>query len=656
VLSYGLWERSFNADRAIIGQTLAINGAAHTVVGVMPAGFQFPPRSAAELWTPLTFAEKWHADRGSHWVQVIARLKSGISWTSAQLEMNEIARRLERQYPKENATRGARVQALHLETVRATAQVLIVLAGAVGFVLLLACANVAHLVLARAAGRRRELAVRIALGASRWRIVRLLTMESALLAAAGGVAGFFGGRWCVDAMVALAGDEMPPGVTVALDTSTVWFCAVASLCSAVLAGLIPALRVSCVDVNTSLKEAGNSSTGSLRNDRSFLMIWEVALALVLALGALLLVRSLRMLNRIDLGFQPERVLTMKVSLPGSGYAKPEEGRAFFRELTEQVRAIPGVSSAGTVNFLPVQFCCANLTFLIDGRAEAAPGHEPAAELRVVDNGYFETMGIPLVAGRYLNEADHEGSPNVALISRRTADLYFPNQNPVGRFVRYGPKRSEGVTIAGVVGDVRDQGVYRGPSTVIYEPYTQSDWPWTSVSLVVRSNLEPTPLTAAVGRLVREREPDAAVFLVKTMEKVVADSVAGTRLLARLLTIFGALALLLSVAGVYGVMSHLVSQRTHEIGVRMALGAARGEVVRLVLGRGLWNALVGAALGLGLALMASVALSRFVIGIHVIDVRTYLLAIAGIIAVAALASILPAWRASRIDPLNALRDE
>jgi predicted permease len=656
VLSYGLWERSFNSDRGIIGQTIAVNGTAHTVVGVMPAGFHFPPRTAAELWTPLAFGEAWHQDRGSHWVQVIARLKPGVSWVSAQLELNEIARRLEKQYPKTNATRGARVEALHLETVRATAQVLIVLAGAVGFVLLLACANVAHLVLARGAGRRRELAVRLALGASRWRVVRLLTMESLLLAAAGGVAGFIGGRWCLDAMVALAGDEMPPGVTVALDASTVWFCAFASLGSAVLAGLVPALRLSRVDVSASLKEAGSSSAGALRSHRSFLMVSEVALALVLAAGALLLVKSLRVLNRIDFGFRPERVLTMKISLPEHGYSKPAKGRAFFRELTDQIRAMPGVSSVGTVNFLPVQFCCANLMFSIDGRADAPLGSEPAAELRVVDNGYLQTMGIPLVVGRYLNEGDRAASTNVVLISRRTADEYFPNENPVGRSIRYGLKRKDGVTIVGVVGDVRDRGVYRGPSTVIYEPHEQSDWPWTNVSVVVRSSLEPTTLANAVTRLVRGRDPNAAMFLVKTMHRVVSDSVAGTRLLTKLLTVFGALALLLSVAGVYGVMSHLVSQRTHEIGVRMALGAGRGEVVRMVLARGLWNALVGASLGLGLTFMASAGLRAFVIGIHVVDVSTYLQAVAGIIAAALVASGLPAFRAARVDPLIALRDE
>jgi putative ABC transport system permease protein len=659
VLSHGLWERSFGADRGIVGQKLSINGAAHTVVGVMPPGFRFPPRSAAELWTPLAFSERMRTDRGSHWVQVIARLKPGVSWVAAQLDMSEIARRLEKQHPDTNATRGVGVFPLHAETVRAMAQVLMVLAGAVGFVLLLACANVAHMVLARAVGRRRELSVRMALGAGRWRIVRLLTLESVLLAAAGGVAGYFGGRWCLDALLAFTRDQLPAGVVVTPDTTTIWFCVLASLISALLAGLIPALRVSRVDLQSALKEAGSSAGTALRRNRSVLMVWEVALALVLAVGALLLMRSLRLLNNFDLGFQPERVLTMKLELPGTRYPKREEAVAFYDRLLEQVRAVPGVSSAGAINFLPVQFSGnASLSFTIQGRDASPPGHEPSAEHRLVTPGYFQTMGIPLVAGRYLTEEDRVSGQRVVVLSRQTAERYFPNENPVGRSIRYITKvwEADWLTVVGVVGDVRTSGVYRPTPTVIYVPYGQSEWPWSSTSLVLRSQLEPAQLAATVRRLVREKDPDAAVLLVKTMESVVSDSVAGTRFLSRLFTIFSALALVLAVVGVYGVMSHLVSQRTHEIGVRMALGASRGEVLRLVLARGLRNALTGTLLGLGCTVMASFAMRHFLIGIGVVDFWTYLTAASGIIAVAVVASYVPAWRASRVDPLVALRDE
>ncbi|MBI5086763.1 MAG: ABC transporter permease, partial [Acidobacteria bacterium] len=658
VLGYRLWRSDFGGDPGIVGRKLKINGAEHEVVGVMPPDFTFPPRSPAALWLPLAPLERLRNDRGSHWVQVIARLKPGVSWLTGHLELNEISRRLEREYPALNAGRGATVQPLHAEAVRSTGQVLMVLAGAVGFVLLLACANVAHLVLARATGRRRELSLRMALGAGRWRIVRLLTVECVLLASAGGVAGYFGGRWCLDALLAMAGDQLPAGVEVVADGSAIWFCVLASLMSAILAGLIPALRVSRIDLQTAMKEAGSSTGTALLRSRSALMVWEVALALVLVVGALLLMRSLRALNHFDLGFQTERVLTMRLALPEGRYTQREEAVALYGSLLERIRAIPGVSSAGAINFLPVQFCCANITFAIEGRDPGPPGHEPSAEHRLITPGYFEAMGIPLVAGRYLSEEDGRGGRSVVVLSRRTAERYFPNENPVGKSIRYITRvwEADWLTVVGVVGDVRGSGVYRPSPTVIYVPYGQSEWPWQSTSLVVRSPLEPAALASTVRRLVREKDSDAALFMVKTMQSVVSDSVVRTKLLSQLLTIFGALALILAMVGVYGVMSHLVSQRTHEIGVRMALGASRGEVLRLVLARGLHNALLGTLLGLGGTLMASFAMRHFLIGIRVVDFWTYLAAASGIVAVVLAASTMPAWRASRVDPLNALRDE
>ena len=657
VLSHRLWQGSFGAAPGIVGRKLRINGAAHEVVGIMPQGFQVPPRSPAALWTPLVYSEELRGARGSHWLQVIARLKPDVSWVAAQLNMNEIARRLEKQYPETNATRGVRVEPLHLGTVRATAQVLLVLFGAVGFVLLLACANVAHLVLARAAGRRRELSVRLALGAGRWRIVRMLTMESVLLAGAGGAAGFSIGRWCLDALLAFAADQLPPGVAVEPDATTIWFCALVSLFAALLAGVLPALRTSRIDLQSAFKEAGSSTGTALRRQRSALMVWEVSLAMVLAVGALLLVRSLRLLHRLDLGFETERVLTMRVALPETGYRKLEQTVAFYEGLLEQVRSIPAVSSAGVINCLPIQPEHENLNFTIQGRESPPPGHEPGAELRRVSPGYVQAMGIPVLTGRYLGHADNRAdAQRVVLVSDELAQRYFSNGNPVGRSIRFGPKGREGpwVVIAGVVGDVRDRGVYRPAPAVIYEPYAHSNFNWKTMSLVVRAAIEPEMLAQAVRRLVWDRDPDASVFLVRTMDQVVSDSVAGTRLLSHLLTIFSAL--VLAVVGVYGVMSYLVSQRTHEIGVRMALGAHRGEVLRMVLARGLRSSLVGVALGLIWTMMAGVAMRRFVIGIRVVDPWTWLAAAALVIGVALAASCLPAWRASRVDPLVALRDE
>jgi putative ABC transport system permease protein len=488
--------------------------------------------------------------------------------------------------------------------------------------------------------------------------VRLLLAESAVLAAAGGMACIYAARWSLDVLMALVRDELPQGVPVEADTAVLWFCVIVSLFAAALAGLIPALRVTQIDLQAALKDAGGPAGTALRRNRSLLMVWEVALALVLAIGALLLIRSLRVLNRFDLGFRPERVLTMKLALPGIRYSKPEEAVAFYEGLLEEACAIPGVSSAGLINYLPIQAWRETRNFTIQGRETPPPGHEPAADLRRVSAGYFQALGIPLLAGRYLRQDDTAGREPVVLISRLVAERYFPNENPLGRSIRFGIKVGQGdwTTIVGIVGDVRDRGVYRPAPTVIYAPYGQTAWPQQFMSLVLRASLEPETLTGALRRLVRNRDPDAAVFLVRTMEQVVSDSVAGTRLLSRLLTIFSLLALVLAVAGVYGVMSYLVSQRTHEIGVRMALGAGRREVVRMVLGRGLRNALAGAALGLMLTVMASVAMRRFVIGIGVVDVWTYLSAVLGILAVVLVASAWPAWRASRVDPLVALRNE
>jgi putative ABC transport system permease protein len=518
---------------------------------------------------------------------------------------------------------------------------------------------VAHLVLARAAGRRRELGVRVALGAGRGRIVRLLTMESVLLAGAAGTAGFFVGRWCLDALLAFAAEQLPPGAAIAPDSSAIWFCVLVSLFSALLAGLLPALRASRIDLQAALKEAGDAAGTALRRNRSVLMVWEVALALVLAAGALLLLRSLRLLHGFDLGFRSERLLTMKVALPETGYPQIAQTMAFYTGLLEQVPSLPTVSSAGVINFLPVQPWSENLNFTIQGREAPPLGHEPGAELRRVSPRYFQAMGIPVLTGRDIGHEDNRAdAQRVALLSKEAAVRYFPDESPVGRSIRFGPEGREGgwVTIVGVVGDVRDRGVYRPAPAIIYEPCAHTNFNWKTMSLVVRASAEPEMLTKAIGRLVWERDPDASVFLVKTMEQVVSDSVAGTRLLSRLLSVFSALALALAVVGVYGVMSYLVSQRTHEIGVRMALGARRGQVLRMVLARGLRNALLGVLLGLLLTAMLGVAMRQFVIGIQVFDACTALLAASAVVAVALAATCLPAWRASRIDPLVALHNE
>jgi putative ABC transport system permease protein len=658
VLGHGLWQTTFGADPRIVGQQVWIDGASHLVVGVMPRGFQFPPRSGIELWTPITLGESWQQERGSHWLNVIARLKPGISATTAQLNLNAISDRLRKLYPDTNATRGASVRSFHLQTVKATALLLLVLYGAVGFILLLACANVAHLVLGRAAARARELSVRLALGASRFRVVRLLLAESLLLAAAGGAAGFLASRWSLAGLLRLAGEHLPAGEPIEVNTTVLVYSILLSLGAGLLAGLWPALRSSRVDLQTALKDVDPTAGTALRRRRGRLMIIEVALSLILVLGAALLLQSLRSLTRFDLGFRPQHVLTMKLALPGARYSRPEQATAFYDAVLDRVRVLPGMSYASVINLLPIQSAYTNLNFSIQGRELPPPGHEPAAEHRLISPDYFRVMGIPLISGRYFGPEDRAGAQRVALINQLTAERYFPNQNPIGKRIAYGtkPKPDSWMTIVGIVGNVRDAGVYRPGLNVLYAPLRQFDVTHRTMSLVLRTTVEPETLSQAVRREVADLDRDAAVFLVKTMEQVVYDSTTGTRLLSRLLTIFSALALVLALVGVYGVMSCLVTQRTHEFGVRMALGAARGAILRLVLRDGLRQGLKGTLLGISCAVGVSRPLGQFVIGMSPLHVATCAAAAALVLGVALIASLVAARRASRVDPLAALRHE
>jgi len=657
VLSHGLWTRLFAADPAAIGRTVEVNGADHTIVGVMPDGFQFPPRSPVQLWTPLVIPRGSSSERRSHWLQVVARLRPGVSPSTAQANMDEIAGRLRERYA-ENATRGAVVRSFHVQTVRDTARVLVVLLGAVGLILLLACANVAHLVLARVGARRRELAVRIAMGASRWRIVRLLSAEVIVLAVAGGLAGLALSEWARRALLLYAADYLPAGVPVEIDGAVLATCLAFSIGSAVLAGVVPAVRASGVDPVSMLKEAGPSAGARLGRSRSFLLSSEVALSVVLVIGAVLLLRSLAEATRIDVGFRPAPVLTMQVVLPEERFGDRHSITRFYDRALLELAGVPGVRSAGFVSLLPIQSTVWNGSISIEGRPPDAPGREPGAEYRIVSPDYFAAMGIPVVEGRAFGANDVIGSERVVIVNRRLAERYFPDGKALGRRIAEGltPAPDRWMTVVGVVGNVLDFGLSRPTPTVMYVPVSQTADVPATMSLVVRAAVPPQTLSETVQRRIRSIDLGVGIFLARTMERVLSDSIAGTRVLSRLLSLFGALAIALALVGVYGVMSWLVSCRRHEIGVRIAVGAARGRVAGFVLGNAVRIAVGGALVGTGLAVVLGFGLRRFVVGISVVDPVTFLGAVAGVLLVVVVASVVPAWRAARVDPVLALRDE
>jgi len=655
ILSRGLWQRQFGADPNIVGRTIGVNGVSHVVVGVMPADFQFPPRTETQLWTPLGFDEHARAARGSHWLAAIARLKPGITWAAAQSNLDGIALRIARQNGR---TDGASVQPLHGETVRRTAEMLTVLSVAVGFILLLACANVSNLILARAAGQRRELALRTALGAGRWRIVRLLLAEALAVSVLGGGLGMLAARLSLRALLASAAGQLPGGVPVAIDSAALWFCASVTLLAAILAGLAPALRTSRVDIVTALKDAAGSATPAGHRLPSLLMVGEIALTLALVIGATLLVKSLRLLSQADLGFRPERVLTMKIALPRAHYETAGQTAAFYDRLIADLAALPGVNRAGAISALPVESADNRFVFTIAGREPASPGSEPGALARIVSPEYFESFGIPLLRGRWFDATDTRHTSPVAVINRRLAMLYFPNQDPVGQHIALGVRegRDAWMTVIGVVGNHWNGASSDPVPTMIYTPLAQFPWPLSTMSLVARASGEPESISAAARRVVRQIDRDAALFDIKPMERVVSESTTGTRILSRLLALFASLAMILAVVGVYGVMSCQVSRRTHELGIRMALGARRGQVLGGVLGRALVDSLLGILAGMFCAMATSGGLRNYIVGVPATDPWTYTVSAAAILSVALAACFVPAWRASRADPLVALRSE
>jgi putative ABC transport system permease protein len=661
LLSHDLWQRRFGGDPAIVGRTITVNGRSYMVLGVLPPGFRYP--AEAEVWTPLAITPEMLGPgyRGSHGLEVLARIKSEVSLDQARADMRAVTSQIieqNRDYPYRDRDFAVLLVPLLEETIGDVRTALFVLLGAVGFVLLIACANVANLLLARAAVRERELAVRAALGASRGRLVRQLLTESIVLSMAGAASGLLVAHWGLRALNTITETALPRIASVGLDARLLAFTVLVAVATGVIFGLVPAIQASRSITYDSLKEAGRGGTaGTLHHGlRRVLIVAEVALSLVLLAGAGLLVRSFLRVLAVDPGFHADRVLTVRVALPEARYSTPERIRAFYGELLDRIEHLPGVEAAGAVSSLPLSGSGSSGTVTIDTNAVPPENATPEADWRAITPGYFRAMGIALVRGRFFDARDNENGARVAIVDESLANTYWPNADPIGRRIKLGGRQSTRpwMTVVGVVRPVRYRTLEAASRIGLYWPEAQN--PRSALSLAIRTASEPAAMAATVQKQVLALDPDQPIYAVRTLEQLVSESVARRRLSMLLLSLFAGLALALAAVGLYGVLSYLVTERSHEIGIRMALGASRPQVMRLVLGQGLSLTLVGIAAGLAAAFGVTRLLSTLLFDVKASDPYTFGLMAVVLLAVATLAGFVPARRATRVDPMAALRQE
>jgi predicted permease len=659
VLGNRLWLARFGGDPAIVGRTIQIDRESHVVVGVAPARFAYP--EGAELWTPLEYDERFRfKNRGAWYLGVIGRLKPGVTVDAARQEVATIAARLARQYPEDNEGVGGTVESLHDATAGDVRAGLWILLGAVGFVLLIACVNVANLLLARVLGRETEIAVRAALGAGRGRLLRQLLTEAVVLSLLGGVAGLLLAVFSLDWLLALRPDALPRLVEVRLDRPVLAFAASLSLATGLLFGILPAAQLARRPAATALREGARGVLGGRGHRmRSALVVGQMAMALVLVAGAGLLIRSFARLRQVDPGFQTDGRLAFRISLPEAAYPDDAGRTAFYDRLFSRIAALPGVRSVGGVSGLPLGGTNFTISFEVEGRPPVAPAQQPTMQTRIATRGYFETMGIPLRRGRLIDERDGAGAPQVVVLGEAAVRKYFPGEDPLGKVLKIGLGRGPGKPkaggeVVGIVGDVKEHGLGAEHPPAVYIPYQQ--FPTPSLDLVVHTALDPRRLTTATEGAVRELDPQLPVTRVATLDEMVARSLSEPRFYTVLLGAFAATALLLAGLGIFGALSYAVSQRSREIGIRVALGAEPSEVLGMVLR----HALALAALGMGIGLAGALALSRVIRGmlfrLSPTDPATLAGVAALLAAVALVASYLPARRATRVDPVEALRAE
>jgi len=650
ILSDGFWKTHLGGAPDAIGRTITLDREAYTIVGVMPKAFSNASWgvTAQKIWVPLAYTDAQRAVRENHNAQAVARLRPGVDVATANAEMTAISVRLEQEYPQANAGWGATVIPLQELIVRDMRTTLLMLLAAVGLVLLIACANVGNLLFARGLGRRKEIAIRSALGAGRARVFQQLLVEALILAAAGGAVGLLIADTALGAAASLLGGQVPRADEISIDARVLLFVAGVSMVTGILAGALPAIRAGRADVNDALKEGGRHEGAVGIRTRRALIVCEVALSVVLLMGAGVMLRSLTALRHVDTGYDPHNVLTMRVSLPETKYKTPVERSAFFDTALARMRALPGVRDAAVIDDLPSTGGSVQ-PMVVDGRAELLPRDQPTVEVRKITPGYLRAMNIPLMRGRDVRDADVD----VLLVSRAAAKLLWGDVDPIGRRATL-PLQSKtlGLNIVGIVGDVRQGELSEAAMPTVYE-YTR-ERSWSDLAFVVRTAVPATSLAQPAGGIIRALDPEQPIKDVRTMDDVIDSTLTSQRFSAFVLGLFASVALILASMGIYSVLSYIVRGRSREIGIRTALGARAVDVVRLVVAEGMAPALIGIAVGAAGAFAAARVLQKLVFGVSPSDPLTLAVVAATLALVALMASLVPAFRAARVDPLNVLR--
>jgi putative ABC transport system permease protein len=659
VLKNSFWQERFDGDPKLVGKTITLNRKPFTVVGVMPPDFNYP-YNAGVMWTPLIFDRDEQHDRQSHYLRIIGLLKPGVTIGQAQAELHAVAKRAQEQFPETNSGRDIGVVTLTDDAVRGARTGVPILMGAVVFVLLIACANVANLLLVRAVARQRETAVRLALGASRARLIRQALTESAILGILGGTIGLFISMWAIEALARGIPEDyskfIPGWNRLGINLNVLFFTFAVSMLAGMVAGLAPVWHSTRTNLNEALKAGGrgDSGRGGHSRIRSTLVVAEVALSLVLLVGAGLMVRSFIAMQRADLGIKPENVLALQISLPRDSYEDKNKRRDFYQQLLGRVGSMPGVMNSGVVSIVPFSSSNNSNTFQVVGQAPFTKGAEPYVEIRVTTPGYFDAIGTSLRGGRLFTAQDDAKAGRVILVNETFARKYLPGQQPIGQRIELGGEEKEIHEIIGVVADVKNDDLDEAPDPAAYLPYSQNSY--LTMNLIIRGTQDPTRMVSGVRSEVNALDPAIPVSNIKTISQMIYERVSPKRLMTYILAVFALCALLLASVGIYGVMSYAVSQRTQEIGIRMALGARTADVLKLVVSNGMKLTLIGVVIGLAGAFALTRFLENLLFHVTPTDTVTFIAVATSLIVVALLASYVPARRATKVDPLVALRDE